>query len=169
MWDILFKFRSEDEADTECFARALATILVVGDVVALYGPIGAGKSVVARAIVRALSGDPTLEVCSPTFVILQEYNCSEMIVSHFDLYRIFDAAELRSIDMEVGEGSGRIVLVEWPELASFVLGAKRLDVRMVTTECISGDPDIRNIEIYGDVEIWFNRVLVVMNALRKAF
>ncbi len=75
------------EADTILLAQDIAMALRPGDTVALAGDLGAGKSTLARAMIRALAGDPELEVPSPTYTLCQRY---ELVfpVSHFDLYRI---------------------------------------------------------------------------------
>jgi tRNA threonylcarbamoyl adenosine modification protein YjeE len=93
----------------------LAMALKVGDVLALTGDLGAGKSTLARAIIRALAGDPELEVPSPTFTLVQEYQ-ARIPVLHTDLYRIGSSDELDELGLDEAAGRG-VVLVEWPERA----------------------------------------------------
>lgn len=90
----------------------LAAILAPGDVVALSGDLGMGKSVLARSIVRALAADPGLEVPSPTFTLVQPYRTPRFPVLHADLYRLKEAADLRELGLDDPSG---VVLVEWPE------------------------------------------------------
>lgn len=118
-----------DEAATARLGADLAAILVPGDVVALAGDLGAGKSTLARAIVRALVADPALEVPSPTFTLLQSYDTPRGQVVHADLYRLDDAAELAEIGWD-DFGGDPIVLIEWPERAGESLPAERFQVTL---------------------------------------
>ena len=79
-----------DEAGTRRLADDLAAILKAGDVIALHGDLGMGKSALARALVRRLAGDPDLDVPSPTFTLVQSYETARLPVHHFDLYRLAD-------------------------------------------------------------------------------
>ena len=99
---------------TEAFGAALAEKLRRGDVVALFGTLGAGKTTLARGILRGLGhrGD----VASPTFPIVQTYEPPEtrLPVWHVDLYRIEQAAELEELGLDEGRQAG-VMLIEWPE------------------------------------------------------
>jgi tRNA threonylcarbamoyl adenosine modification protein YjeE len=90
-------------ASTERIARALARDARVGDVVCLHGDVGAGKSVLSRAFVRAVTRDPTMEVPSPTFLLQQVYDDHDKsfgpAVHHFDLYRCGSVAETVKLDL----------------------------------------------------------------------
>ncbi|WP_315918380.1 tRNA (adenosine(37)-N6)-threonylcarbamoyltransferase complex ATPase subunit type 1 TsaE [Mesorhizobium sp. SP-1A] len=105
-----------DEAATGRLGEDLAMALRPGDVLALQGDLGAGKSTLARALIRALTDDEKLEVPSPTFTLVQSYE-ARLPVHHFDLYRLGDASELDELGFEeaVAEGAA---LVEWPERAA---------------------------------------------------
>src|SRR5579871_3416798 len=83
-WDIVLP----DEDATRRFAADIAAALKPGDLVTLSGELGAGKTTVARAIIRALAEDEALEVPSPTFTILQTYDLPRFPVVHADLYRV---------------------------------------------------------------------------------
>lgn len=101
-------------AETESLAARLAALARPGDVILLRGPLGAGKSALARAFLRAASGDAALEVPSPTFTLVQSYPLPGGVVAHhYDLYRLDGPGGL----MELGWDEARegIVLVEWPE------------------------------------------------------
>jgi tRNA threonylcarbamoyladenosine biosynthesis protein TsaE len=82
----------EDEAATARLGAAVAARLGAGEAVCLYGPLGAGKSTLARALVRALTR-PDEEVPSPTFTLVQFYEGPRLSVAHFDLYRLSDPDE----------------------------------------------------------------------------
>jgi tRNA threonylcarbamoyl adenosine modification protein YjeE len=118
-----------DEAATRRLAEDVAMRLAPGDVVALSGGLGAGKTTFARALLRALAGDPALEVPSPTFTLAQAYSVGGLAVTHADLYRIADPAELDELGlMDAAEGG--VVLVEWPENAGDRLPPERLTVSL---------------------------------------
>lgn len=107
-------FALNDPAATEAFGAALAKLLRPGDVVALFGELGAGKTTLARGLLRALghAGD----VASPTFPIVQAYAPpdTQFPVWHVDLFRIEDAAELEEIGLDEARESAALV-IEWPE------------------------------------------------------
>jgi len=104
-----------DEAATDRLGDDLASALRAGDVVALHGDLGAGKSSLARAIIRAIAGDRDLDVPSPTFTLVQSYSL-RIPVHHFDLYRLSGPEELEELGFTEALSEG-IVLVEWPERA----------------------------------------------------
>lgn len=104
---------SLSEAETIRIADEFSVSLEAGDVVLLDGDLGAGKSVFARAVVRALTGDGTLEVPSPTFTLVQTYDTPRGEVYHFDLYRLKDPDEIFELGWE--EALTGISLVEWPD------------------------------------------------------
>lgn len=102
-----------DEAATEELGRRLGKCLQPGDVVALSGPLGVGKTALARAVIRALGHDG--EVPSPSFAIVQPYEDVGPAVWHVDLYRIEDSGELDELGLD--SVSDAALLVEWPERA----------------------------------------------------
>ena len=104
-----------DDAATAALGRRLAAILRPGDLVLLDGELGSGKTALARATIRALLGDESLDVPSPSFALVQPYEANAKFVLHADLYRL---ASARDID-ELGllERAAAIVLVEWPDRA----------------------------------------------------
>lgn len=105
---------SRNERDTEKLAQELAAKLSPGDIVLLEGSLGAGKTVFARALIRALADDPALEVPSPTFTLVQTYDTPHGSVAHFDLYRLEDPEEVYELGWEDAQ-AGSIVIVEWPQ------------------------------------------------------
>jgi len=124
-----------DAAATARLGAALAAVLRAGDVVALYGDLGAGKTALARALIRALPGPDgpeaaaVEEVPSPTFTLVQTYERDPAPVWHFDLYRIEDPAEIDELGFAEALADG-IVLVEWPERLGDRLPAGALAVTL---------------------------------------
>ncbi len=105
-------FLSDDEA-TAALGRRLAGELKPGALVLLSGGLGAGKSTLARALIRALANDPKLEVPSPSFALVQPYEVDGQPLLHADLYRIVDPREVDELGLF--DRPPAIVLVEWPE------------------------------------------------------
>jgi tRNA threonylcarbamoyl adenosine modification protein YjeE len=116
--------------DLDATARlgvAIAAGLQAGDVVALWGDLGAGKTTLARAILRALGVSE--DVPSPTFTLVQGYDTARFPVSHYDLYRLKSAAEMRELGFDDALEDG-VALVEWPERAPEALPPDALHVRL---------------------------------------
>ncbi len=110
-------------------AGLIALKLRPGDTVALSGGLGAGKTTFARAVIRALLGEPDAEVPSPTFSLMQSYDTPRLSLAHIDLYRIGSEAE--ALELGVSEEAERgALLVEWPERAPKLLTASRLEIRL---------------------------------------
>jgi tRNA threonylcarbamoyladenosine biosynthesis protein TsaE len=105
--------RLASEDATSAFGKRLAVALKPGDVIKLSGPLGVGKTALARGILEALGHGE--EVPSPSFSIVQPYDQLQLPVWHVDLFRIEERSELDELGLEAaGEG---ILLVEWPERA----------------------------------------------------
>ena len=121
-------FRLDDEAATARLGAALAAELKPGEAICLTGPLGAGKSTLARALIRALT-TPTEDVPSPTFTLVQFYEGARLKVAHFDLYRLTSAEEAYEIGLDEALEDGAAV-IEWPERLDGHLPADRLDIEI---------------------------------------
>jgi N-acetylmuramate 1-kinase len=108
-------------------AADVANLAGPGDLVTLSGGLGAGKTSLARAIIRLLAGDQNLEVPSPAFTLMQSYDGLSFSILHADFYRIEKPGDLVELGFE-DASDGALVLVEWPERAGGFLGADRLDL-----------------------------------------
>lgn len=120
-------------------AKPLAATLKRGDVVALWGDLGVGKTTFARALIQAMTGE-TRDAPSPTFTLVQVYECPQGELWHCDLYRLKDPEEVFEIGLEDAFHQA-ICLIEWPERLGSLLPRRRIDmtfaIRDETTREIS--------------------------------
>jgi tRNA threonylcarbamoyladenosine biosynthesis protein TsaE len=121
-----------DQDATERLGRTVAGRLRAGEAVCLYGPLGAGKSTLARALVRALT-DEAEEVPSPTFTLVQTYEGPAFPIAHFDLYRLKSAEEAYEIGLDDALEVGAAV-IEWPERLGQALPPDRLAIHLAPGE-----------------------------------
>lgn len=131
-----------DEGGTATFAAKLAGLLKPGDIVALDGPLGAGKTALARALINALPGADE-DVPSPTFTLVQTYHRGDLEVWHFDLYRIDNPEEAFELGIEDAFADA-VSLIEWPDRLGSLLPTKHL--RVAIAEAGGG----RRITVNGD-------------------
>jgi tRNA threonylcarbamoyladenosine biosynthesis protein TsaE len=131
--------------ETEALGRRLALVLAPGDVVALHGDLGAGKTTLARGLIRALCPAIT-EVPSPTYTLVQCYDAPGFQIWHFDLYRLQAPDEVRELGWD--EAAGGVRLIEWPDRAGRFLPAARLDV------FLSAAGSQRSAALVSDSEHW---------------
>ena len=144
-----FSFFLPDEAATERLGAALARRLRPRDVVALQGGLGVGKTTLARAILRAASGDPALIVPSPTFTLVEIYDTPAGVFWHFDLYRLEEPEQVFELGWEEARADG-MALVEWAERLGALLPRERLTV----TLAMEGDgrrADLQGEARFGDL------------------
>ena len=134
-------YQSTSVEQTEAIAAELAARLVGGEVIAMQGDLGAGKTQFVRGLVRGLGGEPR-SVSSPTFVLLNVYDGGRLTVFHLDAYRIGGADDFEAIGFAELLEQGGVVAVEWPERVEALLPARLLRVRIVAT-----DESVRQIEI----------------------
>ena len=138
-----------DLAATGRLAGRIAPLARPGDALLLEGPLGAGKSAFARAFLRAITGDPALEVPSPSFTLVQSYDLpSGTEAHHYDLYRLSGPADLAELGWD--EARRGIVLVEWPER----LGHLRPPDALTVTMAHGGTEDARIATLDG----WPDRI-----------
>lgn len=135
-----------DEAATQDLGRKLAASLKPGDALCLTGPLGAGKSTLARALIRALT-TPEEEVPSPTFTLVQFYETAAFPLAHFDLYRLSDPDEAYEIGLDEALDDG-VALIEWPQRLEGRLPPTRLDIDIA----LDGDARRAVIVAHGDFE-----------------
>ena len=122
-------FDLPDIAATAALAARLAPLLQAGDVVALHGDLGAGKTAFARALIHILQAPQGAveEVPSPTFSLVQQYQIGVLSLWHFDLYRLTAPDETWELGLEEALASG-VSLIEWPERLGPLLPADRLEI-----------------------------------------
>jgi N-acetylmuramate 1-kinase len=149
--------------DTERLGQDLALALGKGDLLMLSGDLGAGKSTLARGLIRTIADDNGYEVPSPTFTIVQSYPELRLPVSHVDLYRLSSADELDELGLDEALEDGA-VLVEWPERAQGALPTPSLRVTLL------GDGDGRKAVIDGEpaATARVQRSLAIRKFLREA-
>jgi tRNA threonylcarbamoyladenosine biosynthesis protein TsaE len=113
----------------ERLGAALAPRMRIGEALCLFGPLGAGKSTLARGLIRALT-TPDEDVPSPTFTLVQTYATPGLTIAHFDLYRLKSPEEAFELGLEEALETGAAV-IEWPERLEGDLPRDRLEVRLV--------------------------------------
>lgn len=121
-------FRSACEEDTAAAAAWLAEHVSVGDIVALYGTLGAGKTAFCRGFIQSLT-TKSEDVPSPTFTLLQTYETPTFPIYHFDMYRLKNPEEAYEIGIEDAFAEG-VSLIEWPEKIGSLLPQKHITVRI---------------------------------------
>lgn len=161
----MFSKTVSSQPELEDVAKTLARYCKAGDVLALYGSLGAGKTVFSRAFIRSLS-DENEEVPSPTFTLVQIYDVrdaggTETSVWHFDLYRLKEAEEVYELGFEEAL-SGGISLIEWPERAGRLLPRTRLEIRI---ETVPDFPDRRTISLSACGTEWEKRMEKIKTCL----
>jgi tRNA threonylcarbamoyladenosine biosynthesis protein TsaE len=118
---------SPEQAATTALGRALATAARPGDLICLWGELGAGKTHLAKAFGAGLGVTDT--IVSPSFILMAEY-AGRLPLFHLDLYRLADATDAVSGGLVDDRQTGGVTLVEWPDRMAAVLPAARLDIRI---------------------------------------
>ena len=134
------------EADTLALGRALATCITPSMVIYLVGELGAGKTTLARGLLRGLGYEGRVK--SPTFTLVEVYEFSRLYLYHFDLYRFSDPQELGEAGFREYFNPQSVCLVEWPEKSNKAAGLPAADLRVVLQVAGSG----RNVAIFADSE-----------------
>jgi tRNA threonylcarbamoyladenosine biosynthesis protein TsaE len=122
------RFQLKTADDTEALGAALAKLAKPGVVFALAGPLGAGKTCLARGLIGALQPDGGEDVVSPTFTLVQTYDTAAGPVWHFDLYRLKHGEE--AIELGFEDALVDICVIEWPERLERFLPPARIDVTL---------------------------------------
>jgi hypothetical protein len=156
-----------DEAATATLARQLASFVRPGDFIALSGDLGAGKTALVRAVLRALADDPGLEAPSPTFTLMQVYDGPGFPVVHADFYRLRGDDELAQIGWDEAI-DGAVTMVEWPERAPSALPADRLEIALHFDPAYG--PEFRRAEMraFGALGVRWRRARAIERLLRQA-
>jgi len=141
-----WRIEVDSEAATAALAADLASLLRGGDVVALSGELGVGKTAFARALIRAIARNPEIEAPSPSFTLMQVYEGDFGKIVHADFYRIEAVHELAELGWE-DVVQDAIVIVEWPERSQEIMDADHLDVALYYASEIG--PDARIVTIAG--------------------
>jgi tRNA threonylcarbamoyladenosine biosynthesis protein TsaE len=134
-----------DVEATDAVGARLAPLLAGGGLVLLSGELGAGKTTLVRALLRALGHPGTVR--SPTYALVESYRIGALEVRHLDLYRIADAGEMDFLGLRDWLRPGYLVLVEWPERAAGALPAADLEIALAH----AGDG--RRIELGGRADL----------------
>lgn len=134
-----------DEAATQRLGAAVARALQAGDAVCLSGPLGAGKSSLARALIRTLT-HPDEEVPSPTYTLVQAYQGPDFEIAHFDLYRLEHPDEARELGLDEALEQGAAI-IEWPQRLGGALPADRLSLEIEPTK--NGGARIARVSFHG--------------------
>lgn len=156
---IIAEIALSDEEETRSLAAKLAPMLSSGDVVALGGDLGSGKTAFARALINALPGDEE-EVPSPTFTLVQTYERGDIDVYHFDLYRLEDPEEAFELGIEDAFADG-LSLIEWPDHLGGYLPRRHLSVNL----SLGTTPSLRHAVISGG-DTWPSRLATIFDAER---
>ncbi len=135
------QFISTSEEETLQIAAQFAKMLKPGDVVALHGTLGVGKTAFTRGVIQSLTD--AKEVPSPTFTLLQTYDTPDFTLYHFDMYRLKSPEEAYEIGIEDAFTDG-VSFIEWPQKIGSLLPKKQIDVS------IEIKPDYRLITIKGE-------------------
>ncbi|HEX3441293.1 MAG TPA: tRNA (adenosine(37)-N6)-threonylcarbamoyltransferase complex ATPase subunit type 1 TsaE [Pseudolabrys sp.] len=135
-----------DEQATRRLMVDIACAIEPGDLITLSGDLGAGKTTFARALIRYLAGDETVEVPSPTFTLMQGYDLPRFTLIHADLYRLSGPSELAELGFE-DLSAGAVTLLEWPDRAAGVLPPDRFDIAFTLSP--QHGPTYRNARVTG--------------------
>ena len=124
------KIDISSEETTKELAKDLTHYLKGGEIVYLYGEMGVGKTTFVRYLINQFQKNKKLhitEVTSPTFNLLNEYDINDLVIKHYDLFRLKDESEIKNLDL-FGNNQSTITLIEWPQLISKNKSIKTIDL-----------------------------------------
>ena len=153
-----FVVRIAEEIETRALGRAVAGVLGIGDVILLEGPLGAGKTTLARAVIQTLCG--TVSVPSPTFTLVETYETERFSLWHFDLYRLENPEDVWELGLEEAFENGAS-LIEWPDRVPSIMLQDALRIRIT-------DLDGAKIAILSARAAWGGRFEGLTNAIEES-
>jgi tRNA threonylcarbamoyl adenosine modification protein YjeE len=162
-----FSVALANETATAHLMADLALLIGPGEVIALSGDLGAGKTAAARALIRYLAADDELEVPSPTFTLAQSYELPPFPLIHADLYRINDVSELEEIGLS-SLPEGVVALIEWPERAPEALPRDRIDIAFSHRPALGSTARAAEITGHGKAAAVVARLKVLRQFLENA-
>jgi tRNA threonylcarbamoyladenosine biosynthesis protein TsaE len=137
-------YRTDSEEETIALGERLAAELPVAAVVLLIGQLGAGKTTLAKGIVKGLGAARPDDVSSPTFTLIHEYNPN---VYHIDLYRLDTPTQVATLGLDEIFDRRAVVLIEWGERFPELMPQTRIEIRLRTIRGKSDQEDSREIEV----------------------
>src|SRR5471032_304952 len=161
-----FTVALEDEQATRRLMVDIAAQIEAGDLITLSGDLGAGKTTLARALIRHLAGDERVEVPSPTFTLMQAYELPRFNLVHADLYRLSGPAELAELGFE-DAAEDAVTLLEWPDRAGGQLPPNRLDVALTLSPQQGENFRHARITGYGTFAARAERIAVIRRFLTR--
>jgi tRNA threonylcarbamoyl adenosine modification protein YjeE len=162
-----FSVALPDEHATQRLAIDIANSLEPGDLVTLSGDLGAGKTAFARALIRYLAGDVSIEVPSPTFTLMQTYELPQFALVHADLFRLSGSGELAELGFD-DLPEGTVVLVEWPDRAAGFLPSDRIDVALTLAPKLKVEFRHARVTGYGALGARVDRMAAVRQFISES-
>ena len=141
------KIDISSEETTKELAKDLTHYLKGGEIVYLYGEMGVGKTTFVRYLINQFQKNKKLditEVTSPTFNLLNEYDINDLVIKHYDLFRLKDESEIKNLDL-FENNQNTITLIEWPQLISKNKSIKTIDLIL----SYENELNNRSVKIYG--------------------
>jgi hypothetical protein len=162
-----FELTLPDERALLWLMMDIAAAIVPGDFITLSGDLGAGKTTFARALIRYLARDSSIEVPSPTFTLIQTYDLPRYTIVHADLYRVTGAAELTELGFDDLPAEA-VTLLEWPDRAAGFLSPDRFDIALKLAPH-EGD-SVRHVHVtgHGSCAVRAERIAAVRNFLNDS-
>jgi tRNA threonylcarbamoyladenosine biosynthesis protein TsaE len=139
-----FKFHTNSDKETIAFGRKIGALLKAGDVVALNGPLGSGKTWLTKGIALGLGVAPNMVITSPSFSLVNEYS-ARCAMYHMDLYRLERISDILAVGLEEYLYNEGVAVVEWADRLPEILPEWRLAVNFTIT-----DEQCREISLEGD-------------------